>query len=381
MRKIRCSGRQDPDFIFSDQQYLLRTWTGRILLICVFIWSLMALFSGSFFDASPAYVDLLFRLGAKEPVSIARGEWWRYAAPVLLHYNIFHIILNMLALRFVGRLVERQTGSWWFLVVFFLSGVQGNIWSSFHNTALGMGASGAIFGLIGFMITPEYLSEWRRYQQQSQPIVQGEVIDITHVTNRTFRKIPGPFSFMGAINIIFAIVINFLVSFSKAGSFRIDNAAHLGGLVTGLALSWSFLLITRNRLLSKRRPMAGYLLIAILVTAMGLQGVYLSKSDRIKTMLIKEALTEESPEISFRQLQRARLITPEDPAIDFYQGRILLLEQEWEWARKFLQKAVTQPAARIMAENLYATLAQDQTKEKESELLRSILDQTLGKEI
>jgi rhomboid protease GluP len=100
---------------------------------------------------------VLFDLGAMAPaVVLWQGEWWRLLTSTFLHFNVMHIAFNLLALWFLGRLVERRLGAVRFLVVYLLSGVlsMGMYvvllqlgWVSMYT--LVVGASGSIMGLIG----------------------------------------------------------------------------------------------------------------------------------------------------------------------------------------------------------------------------------------
>lgn len=361
---------------FSDKKYLLHSWTGRLMLLCGAIWIIMSVSTGSLLSPKESYIEMLYFLGAKESVSIAQGEWWRFINPIFLHYNILHFGLNMAALKFVGRLVERNTGPVWFLLIFFFAGIQGNIWSAWGNVALGMGASGSVFGLIGFMILPEYLFEWRRFKEVQSVTIHGDIIELTEAKEQKFRWIPGPFSWMGVINIIFALVINFVVSLSDSGSFGIDNAAHMGGLTMGLLLGVAFLLLKENRLIRINKPVGVFLLILAVMFPVGLSG-YLMTRPRIKNLLIEDALKTEEPEQSFRKFQRARLLAPEDPLLDFYQGRILLQVKDWTWATEYLAKSAKDPSIWPMLDHLALEMERNQLSDEVS-LIRTVLESARG---
>ncbi|MCB9228741.1 MAG: rhomboid family intramembrane serine protease [Deltaproteobacteria bacterium] len=365
---------------FSDHRYLFHTWTGRLLLLCATIWLLMAITTQSFLSPTESYIEWLFRLGAKEPVAMAQGQWWRLFNPIFLHYNILHLFLNMMALRFVGRIVEYQTGSGWFLFIFLSSGIQGNLWSAASNTSLGMGASGAIFGLVGFMIIPEYLSEWQRFRSQGRSFISenGEhVMDITPSGRKKFRWIPGPFAWMGLLNIALAILINVLVSVSDDASFGIDNAAHLGGLCMGLSLGLAYLFIRPNGLLRKKKA-AGFLIIALSFAGAGGILSLLQQSDRIKTLLFRDALTEKHPANALRKLQRILLLDPSDGMIYAHQGRILLEMGEWQWAEKLIRQAARDPRTWSSLETLLEEQKTEPDAARSVQILEFILKEARG---
>ena len=133
------------------------------------------------------------------------GQWWRLATAMFLHFGILHLALNMWALWDVGRLVERLYGRLRFGALYLASGVAGNLLSLVvqGNQAVSGGASGAIFGLYGALLV--FL--WRERK---------------HVERREFRWL------FGAATVFTLVTLGMgqLVT-------GIDNAAHIGGLVTG----------------------------------------------------------------------------------------------------------------------------------------------------
>lgn len=164
------------------------------------IYLLSALLSGSLFQPSLAVLVLL---GAKANSLIDAGQYWRLLTATFLHANLVHIFFNSFALYILGPDTERIYGTARFLVVYFLAGIGGSVASYLLSPAPSVGASGAIFGLIGALGIFYYLSraalgEFGRAQLQS----------------------------MAAI-----AVINLIIGFSSPGV--IDNWGHLGGLIVG----------------------------------------------------------------------------------------------------------------------------------------------------
>jgi rhomboid protease GluP len=97
--------------------------------------------------------EVLYPLGAKWSAAIFAGEWWRLVNPIFLHGSVWHIGMNMLALASLGPLVEYLVGTKRFLVVYLLTGIASFAASAVLSPrSLSIGASGAIFGLIGFGI-------------------------------------------------------------------------------------------------------------------------------------------------------------------------------------------------------------------------------------
>lgn len=137
------------------------------------------------------------------------GEWWRLASAMFLHFGIVHLLLNAWSLWDAGQLVERMYGQACFLAIYVISGLTGNLVSLVFqgNSAVSGGASGAIFGIFGALLT--YL--WR---------------ERAAITVREFRWL-----FWGALGFATAtIIMGFIVP-------GIDNAAHIGGFVTGVLVS------------------------------------------------------------------------------------------------------------------------------------------------
>ncbi|HDR7793607.1 TPA: rhomboid family intramembrane serine protease [Bacillus luti] len=94
---------------------------------------------------------------------IAKGEWWRLITSLLVHVDLQHFLSNSICLFILGSSIEKQLGHFSFIVIFFLSGILGNI-SSYIIMPLEYihaGASGGIFGLLGaqlFLMYSRYRS-------------------------------------------------------------------------------------------------------------------------------------------------------------------------------------------------------------------------------
>ncbi|WLQ16360.1 rhomboid family intramembrane serine protease [Hahella aquimaris] len=158
----------------------------------------------------------MLQWGANFSPATQNGQWWRLATAVFLHFGIIHLTLNVWALWDGGQWVERMYGPMRFLLIFITSGVVGNLFSlTFHViSVVSAGASGGIFGVYGALLSYLWLNRTR------VPLIE-------------FRWV-----FFGAVIFsLFTIVFGFLVD-------GIDNAAHGGGLITGLILG--ALLIPRD---------------------------------------------------------------------------------------------------------------------------------------
>jgi rhomboid protease GluP len=161
--------------------------------------------------------EVLIAMGANHPELIARGEWWRLVASMFLHIGILHLLLNGWALYQLGSLVELWLGSTRLLLTYFVTGIAGSLASVMFTQQLSAGASGAIFGLLGALIS--------------------------FLLRRRDMLTPGAKSLLGQL--VLWAGINVVFGFSTPG---IDNSAHLGGCAAGLVLG--LLLRERPRLRS-----------------------------------------------------------------------------------------------------------------------------------
>jgi membrane associated rhomboid family serine protease len=162
------------------------------------------------FMAMSAGGEFLFQALLLDKRAVAEGEWWRLLSVMLLHdpQSFLHLAFNMYALFLVGPIVEQLYGSRLFLLFYVLCGAAGSVASFvFGPGQFGVGASGAIFGLFGILAAAS---------RTHNPVL-----------DRRARSLVGQIGTLILIN----LVIGFVVP-------RIDNAAHIGGLVAGLWLGF-----------------------------------------------------------------------------------------------------------------------------------------------
>lgn len=148
------------------------------------------------------------------------GEYLlRLFTPTFIHFGIEHLVFNMLALWYLGQLLERQLGPWMMLTMVLTFAFISNVAQLIMNGPLFGGFSGVVYAFIGFAFI---------YQQFSRPL-----------------GIPkGMFIFAGIW-----LLLGFADAFSGIG-INMANTAHLSGLLSGLMLSGSW--IYWNRLLEKK---------------------------------------------------------------------------------------------------------------------------------
>jgi rhomboid protease GluP len=152
-------------------------------------------------------IDWLELFGARINDFIKAGQIWRLLTPALLHGSIPHIFFNMYALYSLGTSLERYFGRNRFLLLYVLGAFSGNVLSFLFATGYSVGASTAIFGLIG----AEGI-----FLYQNRKLFADR-----------FRSAIG--------NVIFIAAINLFVIGSLPG---IDNWGHIGGLIGGLMFTW-----------------------------------------------------------------------------------------------------------------------------------------------
>lgn len=151
---------------------------------------------------------LLFDLFQLDKAAVARGEWWRLFTVTLLHGGLLHLFFNMYALYLSGPLVEQLYGRRLFLLFYLLFAAAGSIGSYvFGGDLPAVGASGAIFGLFGLLLAAS---------RTHNPVV-----------DRRGRMLLGQIGSLVLIN----LAIGFIIP-------RVDNAAHIGGLMAGLWLGF-----------------------------------------------------------------------------------------------------------------------------------------------
>lgn len=144
-------------------------------------------------------------LGMKENQAILDGQYWRFITPLFLHGGIIHLGFNSYFLYMIGPQVERPFGRLRFLSIYLLAGLGASLASFMLTSNPSVGASGALFGVIGALIP--YLYRNRGILANSRPQI---------------------------MSIIQVIGINLLIGLTPG----IDNWAHVGGLITGLGLAW-----------------------------------------------------------------------------------------------------------------------------------------------
>src|SRR5579864_7887925 len=194
--------------------------------------------------------EIEHHFGANYGPDTLSGEWWRLFTYMFLHSGPMHIFFNMWCLWDLGRLCESLYGRWTYAAIYVITGIAAGLTSVAWNPGvLSVGASGAIFGLAGALAASFYLGEF------SVPKI---------AIRGTLRSL----AFFIGFNVLFGLGFNIFAG-SSGG---IDNAAHIGGLVSGLALG---ALIARfapqSDLPLRRTSVVGMVALAVLAAGLGVR--------------------------------------------------------------------------------------------------------------
>lgn len=175
-----------------------------ILLIIV---NVVVFFVLSFQGMTENVVFMLEKGAMYVPYVLEYGEYYRIVTSTFLHFGFDHLLNNMISLGFLGWQLEQEIGKIKFLLIYFISGIAGNIlsgaWEIFTGEyAVSAGASGAVFGIIGALLYVAIRNHGR----------------IGDVTER---------------GLLFMVVLTLYHGFTSTG---VDNLAHIGGFISGFIL-------------------------------------------------------------------------------------------------------------------------------------------------
>jgi rhomboid protease GluP len=173
-----------------------------ILDINILVFVLMLLDGVSIYE--PLVTDIVNWGGNVRALTIYQGEYWRLLTNIFVHIGIVHLLMNAIGFIFVSVFVEQVLGKKWFLFLYLLTGLCASLTSVWwHDNVVSAGASGAIFGLYGFFLA------------------------LLVLVNKKDREVNS-----GMITTVL-IFVGYNLIMGLAGN--IDNAAHIGGLISGFA--------------------------------------------------------------------------------------------------------------------------------------------------
>lgn len=220
------SSSTDPDTQTTNVDYWTAlTKSNRVPVVsiavasaCVVVFLLMLSSGGSLFEPT---TEQIVHWGGNDSALIVSGQWWRLITSCFVHVGVIHLAMNMWCLCALGTMTEKFYGRVRFSVLYILAGIGGSIAGClFHPATVSAGASGAIFGLAG-----------------------GTLALCVCLKERLPAE-----RFISQITSMLAFVCyNLFYGFAKP---HIDNAAHIGGLVTGFAVGLPLAASIRTKLLA-----------------------------------------------------------------------------------------------------------------------------------
>ena len=211
--------------VFSPKKII---FTKLIILACVVMYIILGINNGNFLTFNATSLAIF---GGNNLLLVQNGEVWRLLTSAFLHVGLIHLVVNMYSLAIIGTQVETFIGKWKFLFIYFISAIGGNLLSLVFSQAnvVSVGASGALFGLMGALLYFGY--HYRLYLSEA---IRNQIIPI--------------------------ILINLLIGFIVPG---IDNVAHIGGLIGGYLASMAFGIENK----SEKRDMINGCIVLILYIA------------------------------------------------------------------------------------------------------------------
>ncbi len=221
--------------------------TYAIIIANILVWLVIRIIS---LNNGEEYGNLLELFGAKINGLILQGQYWRFLTPIFLHADEIHLALNSYSLFIIGSQVEKLYGRRSFLLIYAVSGILGNIASFAFSINASVGASGAIFGLLGAML----------YFVMKRPSLLK--------------------SGFGA-NLITAVVVNLAYGFLNK---QIDNYAHLGGLIGGILVTGA-IYPAANETSRDKKMKAASVILALSITAAGVAYGFNNSNNSIVPLL------------------------------------------------------------------------------------------------
>jgi membrane associated rhomboid family serine protease len=171
------------------------------------------------------------QLSTGEMIGVAEGEWYRMITAMFLHGSLIHLVVNMVMLYWIGTPVEQAVGHVRFLLIYFVSGLCGSAGALMLTdpNAITVGASGAIFGILGAALV---------YERQRTFVLGGSALSI--------------------------IVINLVLTFAIP---NISIGGHIGGLAGGAACGLALSRLGRVHAAYGRPGVLGFAGVAVVALA------------------------------------------------------------------------------------------------------------------
>ncbi|WP_334328397.1 rhomboid family intramembrane serine protease [Companilactobacillus sp. HBUAS59699] len=190
----------------------------------------LGVFAAETLSGGSQNINTLLIFGAKTNNLVQEGQWWRLITPMFVHIGVLHILMNGFSIYYVGQILEPMVGHVRFAVIYFLSGIMGNL-ASFafgSNNAISAGASTSLFGLFAAFLALAVIYKENRFL--------GEL-------GKSFLAL---------------IVINLALDLTMSG---IDIWGHIGGAIGG------FLVGLALGLPGIKRPKTIFRILALVIIA------------------------------------------------------------------------------------------------------------------
>ena len=302
----------------------------------LFLGACVAVFAVAESHGSTTDTATLLRFGANERGHVWAGQWWRLLTAGFLHIGLAHLAWNVIGIFSWSAPVERALGSARFAAVYVGSLVAASATSLLLHDVVSAGASGAGFGVVGATLAlgRRRLGSWRAFTQDP------------HV-----RRIVG----------------NILVWTLVLSTMNVDHAAHGGGLVGGVALTWA---LTAPATASRRARRVAWLLVLLAVAApVALSLVPRAGAARYGAAELEpelhDALKREDLDAAERVLARADAAGLRSPRLELQRAFVFQARGDRGAAARILEEQTSAPdpeirsfarsAARaLLAERLYA---------------------------
>ncbi len=179
---------------------------------------------------------VLYILGSNFGPSVKAGEVYRLITSAFLHASLLHLFFNMYALKIIGTQVENFLGKKKFIIIYFMSALSGSLMSIIFTNTQSVGASGAIFGIIGAL---SYFCYYYRLYLGS--LLKSQIIPL--------------------------IILNLALGFIIPG---IDVSAHIGGLVGGILTTMALGIDGKSKRSDRINGLIVLILFLAFITYMGL---------------------------------------------------------------------------------------------------------------
>lgn len=186
----------------------MKQWKVTYLILVINITVVILMFFVQSFSSLRNQAYLYIRFGAQYGPLVSNGEWYRLITAIFVHGGFLHLLFNSYALFYFGSIVESIYGVEKFVFTYLLTGVIGNLATHLlYYRAISVGASGSIFGLIGMLFALGFRRDTPFFMRQ----FTGYALLPMIIFNIVYGFIPGT---------------------------GINNAAHIGGFVTGMVLGY-----------------------------------------------------------------------------------------------------------------------------------------------